>query len=365
MSNLDSVNLPLRDIKVAVEDLYLWPDNPRLRAITDLDGASASIEDITSDRMQAKLLAEMSQPEFETDELMDSIRARGFVPVDSIFVKRMDGAGKFLVLEGNRRATALKRLLNRSADLPVGIEEAIRIIPAKELECEDLESARDDIDFILGIRHHGGIKIWGPIQRAHNLYKRYLREAQTTPAEFAYDVAIAKSVGATFTVGTRAVRNSLRVYRVFEQLRKNEYAVRDNHFSLIDSAVSNRSLGEYFEQDQESFRLSGQGMERFDRLCLIQNCSITSPQQFAKFAKIREKGTAREVALVEAGGEDVDEMLRRIQQRHLSRRFYERLVELREEIEGLPLTEYQGTAQETGEIKRISHLVQNRLGKLR
>lgn len=361
MSSDDLSGLPLRDITVPVDKLFLWPDNPRLRAITDTE-VEVDVKDIKNKRMQAKVLTEMSRPEFETDELVDSIRRRGFVAVDAIFVKRLDDDGNYLVLEGNRRTTALKRLLNRADELPGELLDAIKEVPAKELECDDLDTARDDIDFILGIRHHGGIKIWGPIQRAHNLYKRYLRESGQTSESFNYNVAVAKAVGATFTVPTRSVRNSMRVYRVFEQLRLNEYKVRDDHFSLIEAGITKRNLcNDYFEQSQDTFQLSDTGMERFNDLCLVENCSITNPRQFSAFSKIFEVGTEREVGLVEAGGIDIENLWRKIERRRSTRQFLEKLVDVREALESLPLTAYRGTKAETEEIERIRELALGRL----
>src|SRR5205823_4264554 len=49
---------------------------------------------------------------FKIEELCQSIRENGWQPVDAMFVQRIEGSdGRYVVLEGNRRLTAIIRLL--------------------------------------------------------------------------------------------------------------------------------------------------------------------------------------------------------------------------------------------------------------
>ena len=108
-------------------------------------------------------------------ELKNSILRNGFLPLDRIVVRELDGIrGKYVVIEGNRRLAALKWL---RSDIDEGLVAEEGIDPdsdyleklaesTKEIEVlVYLGDDKNDIAWILqGIRHIGGIRDWEPAQ---------------------------------------------------------------------------------------------------------------------------------------------------------------------------------------------------------
>ena len=108
MEEFEKLDL-IRKNNVDIEDLLLDPNNPRFsRHTEDLIPedkiADPKIQKDTFERM-------VRNREFAINELETSIKTRGFAPVDNIFIKSIKGTKKYLVVEGNRRVTAVKLLL--------------------------------------------------------------------------------------------------------------------------------------------------------------------------------------------------------------------------------------------------------------
>ena len=93
---LPGIDLPSAK-PVAVKDLYLDPQNPRLAG-----------RDLTIDQ-QDEILKTLWQ-ERAVNELVDSIATTGYWPHEVLFAIEQDG--KLVVIEGNRRLAAVKLLLD-------------------------------------------------------------------------------------------------------------------------------------------------------------------------------------------------------------------------------------------------------------
>lgn len=99
----------------AVDQLRLWPDNPRL----DPDEKHVSLSDYALD-----LLSENGEKN-EFFKLIDSIVKNGFINADPIVVWQNDDNKNYYVGEGNRRVLALK-LLRSPEKAPKSIRSYIR-----------------------------------------------------------------------------------------------------------------------------------------------------------------------------------------------------------------------------------------------
>lgn len=99
----------------SVDQLRLWPENPRL----DPEENHISIQDYVLD-----LVSDNSEKE-AFFKLVDSIAADGFIPADPIVVWQDTGNTKYYVAEGNRRVLALK-LLRQPDKSPRAIRSFIR-----------------------------------------------------------------------------------------------------------------------------------------------------------------------------------------------------------------------------------------------
>lgn len=213
---------------------------------------------------------------FEIPELMNAIRVDGFIPVDKIFVKKY--GDKYLIIEGNRRITAIMRLLRESETTKKGekldkdlIEEITK--PSCVIVNVDDKKAENTVRKILGLRHHGSILPWKPLPAAYNLYQEYMnlhclqsKLDPTNPDNFYYEPSIAKKVAAMYSVKLGQVRAQIKVFRVYLQLldaSHNSPRVQSpDSFSMIQETLSKNSLSEYFGYDESKSIFSDEGVEK-------------------------------------------------------------------------------------------------------
>lgn len=115
------------------------------------------------------------EPRFDIASLSASIANNGFLKHERLIVAKYDG-DKFLVLEGNRRVTAVRRLINDSSGghdkLRPQVRETLRTLPCFVLEgsvidgsVEELEKYRRASEIYIGMRHLMGAKSWEPASR--------------------------------------------------------------------------------------------------------------------------------------------------------------------------------------------------------
>ncbi|GGK43487.1 hypothetical protein SAMN04490189_0751 [Pseudomonas koreensis] len=114
------------------------------------------------------------EPRFDIASLSASIANNGFLKHERLIVAKYDG-DKFLVLEGNRRVTAVRRLINDPGTydkLRPQVKETLRTLPCFVLEgpvidgnVEQLEAYRRASEIYIGMRHLMGAKSWEPASR--------------------------------------------------------------------------------------------------------------------------------------------------------------------------------------------------------
>src|ERR1700756_4210372 len=102
--------MPLQKITVSVDNLLLDPNNPRF---ADISEDSLNVPEIRYIDMivQDEAYKKMLHPKFDVITLAKSIETVGFIPVDNIVVKRLGDTDKYVIVEGNRRTTAIKYLI--------------------------------------------------------------------------------------------------------------------------------------------------------------------------------------------------------------------------------------------------------------
>jgi hypothetical protein len=111
-------------------------------------------------------------------ELMNSIGEQGFFVGEPLVVVPSRVSGKFDVIEGNRRLTAV-RLLNNPTLAPTkkkSVEEASTAAThkPKEVPCLVFKKQEEVLRY-LAFRHVTGVQAWNPLQKA-----RYLQRLATT-----------------------------------------------------------------------------------------------------------------------------------------------------------------------------------------
>ena len=282
----------LRPIRVPLQELLLDPNNPRI--LTDSDVPESEFPDTG---IQVDAHERMIQGDFKLAELKQSILKNGWQPVDQIFVKQLP-SGQFVVLEGNRRLTALRMVIKEDG-VPKELLNAIDPLPVLEVVgTKDLEESRAQVTYLLGVRHHGSLKMWAPFARAHNMYERYLQYGRMTDDSFTWDDAVAERVADTLSVGLDAVRDALRVYRVMKQLEAHpaikSVGIQGRYYSLVREVLSrpkNSPLRKYVAQDPATFRIDDASLSRIDGVCHFsqvgrQGAPISSPAEWRPLEKI-------------------------------------------------------------------------------
>src|ERR1700741_2668658 len=100
-------------IKVKLENLFLDPNNYRLRSYSDY--TEVDQKSITKSAIPFRTLNMISgSNNIKINDLIESLKANGLLKVDNILVRRYEDTDNYIVVEGNRRIAALKRLKEQS-----------------------------------------------------------------------------------------------------------------------------------------------------------------------------------------------------------------------------------------------------------
>ncbi|MCY7350005.1 MAG: ParB N-terminal domain-containing protein, partial [Cytophagaceae bacterium] len=175
-----------QQMSVSVGDLLFDPENPRLPSTMRGKG-------------EAPVLKYMLD-EYAVTDLMLSMAENGYYGVEPLLVVQSEQAGKFVVVEGNRRLAALKLLLNPEL-APVkqqSVREIARLLGGKRDSLlqvpATLYSSRSDIVLYLGYRHVIGVYSWNTLAKARYLHELRVQLYGGVPDDGA-DVKIAKTIG--------------------------------------------------------------------------------------------------------------------------------------------------------------------------
>lgn len=323
--------------------------------------------------VQRYILSVINKNSYHIAELIYGIRTFGFIYAgDDMIVKRVprrtSGTDTFLVIEGNRRTTAIRHLLDSPGLLSTAVGRTLKSLRVKEFIYVPSDKFTEDavIDILLGKIHINGRLPWGALERAHYIFKSYLRESESylSHRSFEYLVACAKDAAAFFGLKVGEVRKNLMVYRVYDQLKGQGFAVKPDHYSLIEMAVSNGGLRKnYFELDGKTFNFSQTGLSRFDSLCIGRDRQIKNPPDFRTFAKVfRESRT--DVEFIENGSRTLAQVADLLDRRQRRNAFLGQLQEIKTQLDTLEPALFRGERAEVELIKEIRRVVEKKLSRL-
>ena len=359
----------LESIKVKPDQLLLDPNNPRI--VLDVNTERKFTEEqLVSTEVQQYILSVVNKQTHHIAELIRGIRSSGFIDKgDDMIVKQIPNTKKFLVLEGNRRTTAIKHLLSDDESLRATVRDTLGTLHVKQFIYKPNPEFSEEavIDILLGTIHITGRLPWGALEKAYYIYNSYLREMRKyrRSGEFDYMVNCSREVAAFFNMSVKGVRKEIIVYRVYEQLKEEGYEVKAHHFSLINMAVTDRQLSEdYFELSPVTLRFSSRGLAHFDKLCVRTEKPISNPKDFRQFAEVYRNGTEYEVSLIESNTQSVSSVLDRVNGRQGEREFLSRLEDILERLEVLEPAGFRGIKGEIDAIREIKDLVDEKLWRL-
>lgn len=217
--------------RIEVEKLVFDEQNPRLPS--RLKGAS-----------QEEILRYLAT-KTNIGNLVASISTNGFFSGEAIVV--MPERDKYVVLEGNRRLTAVKLL--DDADLTRSISGALAQLVESAtskplfLPCYVVERRQDALQY-LGFRHISGVQRWTPLAKARYLQMLY-EEAEGDP-ESRY-TRVAEEIGSRRT----AVRRSLDALAAYERIEEEQFfdidSVNEDNFQFgtFYTAIADHNIANY------------------------------------------------------------------------------------------------------------------------
>ena len=216
-------------------DLQLDPQNPRLPESVERDQKS-----------MLDYIAETTSIE----ELMDAIAENDFFPGEPLIVTPDEkNKGKFIVIEGNRRLTAVKLLqdpgfCSRPGARMREIAENARFTP-KTLPVV-IKATREEVLPYLGFRHITGIKQWEPLAKARYIEQIFEQTPQKRAPKDRYD-QVAKTIGSRRDY----IKRNLDALAVFKIIKAHDFFEIEDlddeslKFSVLSTALADERIGNF------------------------------------------------------------------------------------------------------------------------
>lgn len=149
--------------------LFLDPNNPRFADVTP-NANPVSEDRVHEDAVQKRTMGKITQESFDIASLKESIKTIGFLPVDQLVVVELPEPNKYMVIEGNRRLSALKSLFQEHEEgeetLSPAVLESIANVPVLIIKDDDPKAREHYARVLQGVRHVASVKAWGPYQQA-------------------------------------------------------------------------------------------------------------------------------------------------------------------------------------------------------
>jgi hypothetical protein len=237
-----------RDVETT--HLFLDPNNPRFWAE---NRQSVSDSRITEETIQARTEEDIAS--HGIDELYQNILENGFLPLDRIVVRQIGDSADYVVIEGNRRLAAIRRLKediergevaseNHDDDYHQSLFKSLQSVSVVEYTGDET-----DIAWILqGIRHISGVRDWDPAQRGK------LVATQIDEGGLGF-----KQAGDKFGLGAQAVGRLYRGYKALMQMKGHDEfgsAMRPEYFTLLEEAYRRPPIREWLEWNEEESRFA-------------------------------------------------------------------------------------------------------------
>lgn len=218
----------LKTEKVELNNLLLNPNNPRLMGKSrkvDLPDSRVSEEQIQKTVLRDIRLEGIS-------DLYEKIKKLGFLSIDRIVVRKISDSDNYLVLEGNRRISTAKTLLQEHLDGIITLEDNL-LNSLKNIEVLVYSGTDKNVLWLLqGMRHINGIKEWGALQQARFLHVMQQEESLNA-------TELDKMTG----FGRNTIANKIRSYKGFNFSQEVYHGeLNENNFSLFQEAIFTRPL---------------------------------------------------------------------------------------------------------------------------
>jgi hypothetical protein len=238
-------------ISVPFASLYLDLNNPRLGLENPPGYEDPRL--LFNDAQQAELTKRIVDGEHDVESLIDAIIAHGWMSIDSIVVwEHPKAAGKYLVLEGNRRTTAVRQIRDvylprerkkletskkskksiSKADLEsqekkvaqleeiIGATKKLAVVPIHAATVEELVFK---LPRVLAVRHITHTRPWGSYERDLWLLERYRQLFEDTfgEADLRWEETIVKRIAEDASLTAAKTRSLLLACSIYSRFRRN------------------------------------------------------------------------------------------------------------------------------------------------
>lgn len=227
-------------ILVNLEDLFLDPENPRLPT--------------SINRTQQDMLTYLAKYT-SIEDLMNAIAENNYFAGEPLIAFKENG--KYYVVEGNRRLTALKLLNNpsevsnpsaRSIEISQNARYKPHLIPVVVV------TSREAAIPYLGYRHITGVKQWEPLAKA-----RYIKSVFDLLTDHNANINTRLKEVANI-IGSRRdhIRRNLEALNVYEVIEKNDFFEIDTlnetsiKFSVLSTALADERFSNFIGLDNDA-----------------------------------------------------------------------------------------------------------------
>jgi hypothetical protein len=357
--------------EIESKKLLLWPNNPRLK-ISDFKEVKYTNKQLLESSNQRNIFKLLSRYEdHDVVTLVKSMCKAGFMRQKAPIVAKIKGVDRYLVLEGNRRLTAIKTIL---ADESLTISPANRI-SLEKIPCWIFEHTSKEVPLKAAIsrlvaeEHIKGQKPHTKLQRAHMLYDAYegfLSEAGKG-RKFVVDEAVLASTAEFFDFPQRELEGEISVVRLYKQFVE-AYELEDipkkcsERLSWVHK--NQKHFKAHFGYDAKHLSMEDEGLDCFYDVFLHPEAAVYNPQTFRKFLNVMRYGGPEDIAKIRDGSDALSDVERRIRQQRSGARFLLGLEGVEKRLNGLRVSDFNRTIDETSAIKRIVTLVDNKLRRL-
>jgi hypothetical protein len=288
----------LQKITVDFKRLILDPNNPRFTTRKEDTIGEEHFVDLDISGQTEKKMAPNDSDRYKIAELVSSIKQNGWLPVDSIFVRKLDGeANRYVVLEGNRRVSAIRKIMGDPTS-PELIKQSLQSIEVMEvLDNGSNEDLQKKITYLLGVRHHGSLRRWTPFAQARNIFNLYVDRSQQSTENFEWRDDVGRKVADTLSIPVKEVKERLMVYRVMSQIGRSQplegaaAKMEDRYYSICREPLFRGGLATYIRQDPSTFLLNDEGVTKMVNLCHFdkldrEGAPIKDPTEWRALEKI-------------------------------------------------------------------------------
>lgn len=240
--NQDSNSTDASTKRVSLKNLYLDPNNYRLIHEADqVEVGDAQIKDKTVAQRTFRLV--VGEKNQGIQDLIDSFKTNGYLPVDQIQVRELPDGGS-VVVEGNRRIAALKFLEREREEKARDIGKLDPAIFSRVPVV--LYNDADEMHHLtlMALKHISGNKKWGEWNQAKLLEKMH-SSYRLAEEEICLRIGITKL----------ELRRSLRALSLVQQYRNSDYGDQfsETKFPLFREAASNPALKKWLEWDDSTY----------------------------------------------------------------------------------------------------------------